>query len=489
MVGWAHLAAPAQAKVLCDFMHGRKPFFTGNTRIFARHIQSLEYMLPLEVYEKSKKDIEALAASAWRMGRLNVSCRTLPNSASVRLGAEDMQGLSKLKAELDVILSGEVVREKGKVVWEGYFAQPFGREFIYQLERQYAPLSIAIDKFRKTIRLFGTSTDRLAVKMKILEKVEMLRKQKVHTIELDVRLLGVFMKDGMAQLSKELGEECVQLDLWKQALTIRGDQHAYNTALDTVIRARRAQVPVANAVTCPVCFDTAAAPITLCCGHSWCRACLVRYMMTAIDQKYFPLTCLGDDAKCKERIPMSCAKQLLPPSDFEALVEAAFSAHVHRHLDEFSYCPTPDCQQIYRHVPRKEVAQPSKKKQPSSTSSKKASPSSSSSSASTSSVVSVGTALQCPSCLVRICASCQTEAHDGLVCVRPEEGDSLFEEWMKNNDVKPCPGCKMPIEKAMGCHHVTCTVCSIHLCWVCLTPFHNGAGVYSHMLAIHGSFV
>jgi hypothetical protein len=91
--------------------------------------------------------------------------------------------------------------------------------------------------------------------------------------------------------------------------------------------------------------------------------------------------------------------------------------------------------------------------------------------------------------LVRICASCQTEAHDGLVCVRPDEGDSLFDEWVKNNDVKPCPGCKMPIEKVMGCHHVTCTVCSTHLCWVCLMPFHDSAGVYSHMLAIHGSFV
>jgi len=101
----------------------------------------------------------------------------------------------------------------------------------------------------------------------------------------------------------------------------------------------------------------------------------------------------------------------------------------------------------------------------------------------------VAALLQCPACLLRICASCQTAAHDGLACARADGGDGLFAQWMRDNDVKPCPGCKVPIEKALGCNHVTCTLCSTHMCWLCATPFANGAGVYSHMLAEHGTFV
>lgn len=488
VVGWAHTATSQDAKKLCEFMHARKPAFTGHTRIFARHVQSLEYSLPVDVYEGSKKDIDALAASAWRMGHLNVTPRVYPTYVSVRLGAEDTQGLSKLKAELDVILSGEVVREKGKVVWDRFFGYIGGQEFVGDLQRQHPLVTVRVDKYRKLIRLFGTSTERLAVRMKIMEKVEALRGQKVHTITLDSRTIGYLTNEGMAGLSHELGEDSIRLDLWNRVLTVRGDDHARNAARDAIIRLRRSfrVDPVPIPIQCPVCFDTAASPVTLCCGHSWCKTCLIRYMMASVDQNHFPLTCLGDDAKCKEKIPLSLAKFHLSPPEFEAIIEASFSSFIHRRPDEFSHCPTPDCQQIYRPISRVELTPPPLKP---SALTKTSSTSSSSSKLSPPSSVSVGAALQCPSCLVRICASCQTEAHDGLVCVRPDEGDSLFEEWMRNNDVKPCPGCKMPIEKTMGCHHVTCTVCSIHLCWVCLVPFHNGSGVYSHMLAMHGSFV
>ncbi|KAJ2915131.1 hypothetical protein MD484_g5283, partial [Candolleomyces efflorescens] len=482
VVGWAHLASSADAKKLCDFMRGRKPSFTGMTRIAARHIHSLEYSLAPEVYANVKQDIDTLSTTAWRMGPLSVTCRTHPTHVTVRLGAEDTQGLSKLKGEVDIILSGEVVRDNGKVVWHWFFTRISGRAFISSLERQHAPLKIRIDTVRKTIRLFGVSTERSAARVKITKKADELSKEAVHTISLDGRLFGTFMNDGLQGLQTELGEDTVHLDLWNRALTVRGSQHAYNTALDAVLRARRTQLPSQSPGTlCPVCFDQVSVPVTLCCGHSWCKTCITRYMMTAVDEKFFPLTCLGDDGKCQEKIPLSCARQLLPAADFEAVIESAFSAHINRRLDEFCFCPTPDCPQIYRRAPRIEASKASPKTQRKSAKS--------STTTTTTLPVSVGTTLQCPSCLVRICASCQTEAHDGLACVRPDEGDSLFDEWMKKNDVKPCPGCKMPIEKAMGCHHVTCTVCSTHLCWVCLTPFPDSAGVYSHMLAIHGSFV
>ncbi|TFK28574.1 hypothetical protein FA15DRAFT_633865 [Coprinopsis marcescibilis] len=459
VVAWAHLATPGEAKALCDRVHSRKPTCIGRTRLIARHLQSLEYSLSTELFDKVERDLETLKATAWRMGYLSVTYTRRATTVVVRMCGEDLKQLSRLRSELDVMLSGEVVRDKGKVVWDRFFCRYRGEDFVKELEGIYG-ITIRIDPVRKTIRLFGPSPNRVGARRRIVETVDKLQNQTIHRIEIDGRIIGPFLNSDYRTLEKQLGGDNISLDLWTRILEFRGDILAWNEILDSINRARRKYLrPVKSPIQCPVCFDDVSIAVTLCCGHSWCKTCLIRYMTTAIDQRYFPLTCLGNDAKCQEKIPLNVAMNLLPVADFENLIEAAFSTYIQRRPTEFSYCPTPDCPQVYRPAPRGP------------------------------SFISVGSILQCSSCLVRICASCQTEAHDGLVCVRPDEGETLFEEWMKNNDVKPCPGCKMPIEKMMGCHHVTCTVCSTHLCWICLTPFPNGSGVYSHMLAMHGSFV
>lgn len=51
-----------------------------------------------------------------------------------------------------------------------------------------------------------------------------------------------------------------------------------------------------------------------------------------------------------------------------------------------------------------------------------------------------------------------------------------------------CGGCKCGtmIEKTFGCNHMTCLACGIHICWVCMKTFSDGAPVYDHMRREHG---
>jgi hypothetical protein len=201
---------------------------------------------------------------------------------------------------------------------------------------------------------------------------------------------------------------------------------------------------------CPVCLDPPLTPVTLSCGHRWCKACLVAYLTAAADTRSFPISCLGNQGRCTEFIPMRVVRKVLPPGDFDALASAAFHTYVQSRPGEYHYCPTPDCPQAYPTGPRNDP-------------------------------------LSCPSCLARICSTCHVEYHEGVTCAdREDGGDRLFQEWMRIHDVKKCPGCHAPIERAAGCNHMTCTRCHTHTCWVCLETFPQGQGIYDHMREFHG---
>jgi len=90
----------------------------------------------------------------------------------------------------------------------------------------------------------------------------------------------------------------------------------------------------------------------------------------------------------------------------------------------------------------------------------------------------------CPSCKEEYCFHCMRAWHgDGVTCdeikqlEKKEEPDSAalqFEEWVEQNNAKPCPNCNIMIEKVSGCNHMTCKSCSYAFCWLCLDQYAYG---------------
>lgn len=79
------------------------------------------------------------------------------------------------------------------------------------------------------------------------------------------------------------------------------------------------------------------------------------------------------------------------------------------------------------------------------------------------------------SCLASRCLKCEREAHMPVPCglfemwLKKIEGkdDSVTNAWIKSN-TKPCPKCKVQIEKNQGCMHMTCMKCRYEFCWLCM---------------------
>ena len=66
------------------------------------------------------------------------------------------------------------------------------------------------------------------------------------------------------------------------------------------------------------------------------------------------------------------------------------------------------------------------------------------------------------------CFNCLKDWHIGKECDTKIENKSL-DEYIKVNDVRRCPKCKIAIQKNEGCNHIICSNCKCEFCWLCLS--------------------
>ncbi|KAI0646443.1 hypothetical protein C8Q79DRAFT_1090245 [Trametes meyenii] len=473
---WAHFTSPDAAARACKALHRYCPRFVGKSRIFAHHIKSMRYKLPSAIFRVLAPEIDLLRS--YMHDDEGSSISVIDRRASlgpaapvtVKLVSQSMAKLTEAKVAFERLLRGEKVTENGQIVWNDFFDGKAGAEFFEELEKTFPMVLINRDPRRRTIALFGTPDLRERVRTEIIARVRLVKSQLIHRYPVPAPFVPVFMSEHLVTLRKELGHENAWFDITHKQLVVRGDEDAQKVAQLMVLDAqKRSPSHVSRrAAGCPVCFDQVSQPIILGCGHSWCKTCLTGYLISSVDNKSFPLTCLADGARCSHPISLTIAKRLLSVEDFDAVVKAAFTAYVQQRPKEFYYCPTPDCPQVYRAVvPDNKSKGKGKGK--------------------ARGVPGVPSALQCPSCLVRICAHCNAEYHETVSCQdRNPEDEALFETWKTGHDVKNCPSCNVPIERLAGCNHMTCESCKIHICWACLETFKTSGEVYGHMRSIHG---
>lgn len=103
----------------------------------------------------------------------------------------------------------------------------------------------------------------------------------------------------------------------------------------------------------------------------------------------------------------------------------------------------------------------------------------------------------CPECKSRYCFSCEVPMHEALSCTaflelrQKREGEKAEEEKLALQTVeeksKPCPQCKIRLQKNGGCDHFTCkshfsdwhcfllmypgSMCRHEFCWECFAPY------------------
>jgi hypothetical protein len=452
---WCQFFSPDVAQFALKSVNGPQRALN-NEILDIKRVRSVSFSTCRQAYVFFQNDIQRIEKSAtaryegFRLETVDADVRK--NEVVIKLAAESTEGLSIVKRQIVELTRAETILLSNVPLWDRFFATGVGERWVDKLRQTNPGALILVDEERHRIQVIGAADRRNNVQTKMCEKVEQLRGRHIFRISLNGSFIGLFGSSNLAILQEEHGQENIWIDYSQRVLCARVDESAYEDVQHMVHRVlERHPELLPNA--CPACLEPPTTPVELPCGHSYCKACMRRFLTSARTLRQFPLECFGmadGNVTCKELIPVAMARNILAPETWDALVKAAFQAYVSAHPDELCYCPTPDCPQVYR--PNVQ-----------------------------------GSIFNCPSCLSSICPYCRVEYHEGVTCkdwllLR----DDMFNRYVSSHDVKQCPGCHAFIERAEGCNHITCSRCHTHTCWECLATFTKGIGIYEHMRSVHG---
>jgi len=364
----------------------------------------------------------------------------------------DKKAVGVLKLRVEKIARGEVVE-----VWDRFFLNWQGEAFFGRLLRQFQAY-VRPDKTKQVLRVYGSETAVNHARREIKEQMKALAALD-YQMNIEDYLVGFFIHKGMGILGDMLGEDNVWLHTTSKPyfISVRGGHDAEHALQRLVNEARNRPLPppfLDQSQTCPLCFEEPTQAFTLACQHVYCTGCLKHMLISATDGGNIPICCIGGAGRCKTPIPLPVIERFLSPARLTQLLENSFRVYLEQCPNEFRFCPTPDCTQIYR-------------------------------------VSKEGSGvIQCPACLIETCSHCHTPPHHGLTCeentlIGSKSGqEQLLERWAKgNSNVRKCPDCGIFIEKIDGCNHIHCR-CGGHVCWICVKTFNDG--IYDHLSAVHG---
>jgi hypothetical protein len=453
--GIARFASAESAASARFHLNGRKYAFLGHERIYVHHLHKMAYKVPNPLRQALRFELMRLTDFARGQPGVQLSWNANDTAQSeISISASDLGSLKRVKTPLERLLAGEILKEGDTPVWDKFFTTSEGHEFLEETSVK-ARSRIRFDRLRCIIKAWGSEASRRQARILILTKIKSLRESQCFSLPLSGRVLMELLFDNLDDINEKVGCGNATLDFEERKFVVRGTKDQFEWVVESLAQKYGSIMKPPNTKrmpigSCIICMDEATGAIKLDCGHKACKICLTRYISASGEHRMFPLKCLGDDNKCPELLPLHLCQKLIEKETFAQLVEASFLSYIHSRPEEFHYCPTPDCPQIYR-------------------------------------MSACGSTIQCPTCLVRICAACHAVEHEGVACtVSAAASERLFEEWKEQNNVKSCPACTSVIEKAEGCNHVMCARCSTHICWACMARFKESGDVYEHMNKVHG---
>ncbi|KAI9899838.1 hypothetical protein N3K66_004100 [Trichothecium roseum] len=400
-------AEEADAQAATASLNNSSLPFHSDGKLFVQHLVSARFKVSTRVYNVVSQSVNQLKAKFFRQGVFLSISADLQFYHVINIEGENQQMVAQAQKEVQDAVSGRVINlEDEALLLAGFKMNAENRRKLKSIEDKFS-IVVTRDPRLLQVRLYGKQKSFYGA----TEDVRKVLRETVSSAQEGVT--------AGRRRSSVAGKEGAEAD-------------------------------------CSICACEAEHPVQLACGHVYCAGCFED--MCAAEggrPREYRITCEGAGGDCKQVISLEEMQTLLLCETFEGALSASFVSYVRRHPKQFRFCPTPDCDQIYR-VSSTELGQP-----PTST---------------------------CMKCLSSTCTACHT-SHVGSGCAGDKgHASSILDAKTKEQlGIKDCPECDSPIHKYDGCNHVTCATCNIHICWVCRKTFKESSLCYTHMRALHGT--
>lgn len=453
----------SSARDAASTLNDKPPSFNETTKLSVTLVASARFKIQSKIYDIVSPQIDKQKA-IW--ARQYIRTFEIPFKGPFRmlkLECENHQLMVQAKATLEKIISGQIVRMDGKDLRCGNFRQN-GKEFkqIKLIEDSFKVVIIP-DIRKSQFQIFGQEE----CSQPVLDRITTMLQDctpEGHVIELNDADFLWASNGGLRLLKSRLGEGKVSFNIFAskgKRIFIRGSKADYNNAM-AIIASKQIvsfKKDSNSEMECPSCFCEAEDPIRMSCDHVYCSDCFIQMCEAEkTATREFRICCVkatnSSGTVCQRSFSLSEIQEHLPAEAFEAVLEKSFESYVSRNRGDFTYCQTPDCDQVYR-ISSPDSERPS--------------------------------TFTCKKCLVSICTFCHS-SHPGKPCDKAKgiAKNILSDKTKKALGVKSCPKCSMLMEKRDGCNHMTCKMCGAHVCWVCLMFFSQSEPCYTHMRAAHG---
>ena len=431
------------------------------TKLFLNLLLSVKFTIRRDLFKAVEMELNDLRIQILAGDHITLKTyesEDRPTLLTLRVYGEDAKLVARAKNSIDIIIAGTPAKMEDRFLWHDFLLNHEGLAYLKSIQEVHGGF-IYRDSRRRRLSLYGSSDVKRRLQDALIEKIN-IASDHSRKIPLTPTTLRKVFEGGLEEILRILGEgkAGLQLTPGEKALKINGSEEDVRTAKailedssTTFITSREPSADVE--ADCSVCWTQPDNAYRTSCDHVYCKDCFSGLCASATGPEHFPLKCLGDETRCTHVFAMDELQQALTATAFDSLLKASIETHIRTRPAEFQYCVTADCPQVYR-------------------------------------ITRNGHIFDCPSCLTPICTSCQSVSHTGSTCDEyrdlTSEGTLALKKWMTDNKGKPCPKCQAPIQKAYGCNHMQCSVCSTHFCWFCMAIC-DASDIYKHMTDKHGN--